>query len=426
MTIFFQKAGGNYMKNSRPIMQKSMLSLFAIIICLSAGCIGKTDNNRNILITQTIAFTVDPKQTESPSIEAKTPALAINVEEGANEGRKVYFIDKDLFILSEIPNVYMYLSLSSRDCELLGLIVNTDSGQIKLYNIDFLGNLPDQKDIYFFPGENHNKFNFLISPTEDWIAFLQVSNDYGIDFSTSTNQQVYIIGTKETNTHIPIAISVNGGTSPNSLIWSPNGQLLTYVDFDQSKVRQVFTYSPMTGERKQITQFIQDQKIEVIKWSPDQQAIALETKTQILVGSNNTYRVNFGIISLPSNNYEIVQTFEPDVYNISFWWGENNQVMILSESNTYGSDTIDWYDNDLRQFTHKYSPSVNGVPSSIALAFPLSSDLDWVLLPNGPYIYKATEDYLFAIKNDPTAIPFDNFLNVIQTTSGSLKPNKCK
>jgi Tol biopolymer transport system component len=119
-------------------------------------------------------------------------------------------------------------------------------------------------------------------------------------------------------------LSEHGGAG--TVEWSPDGSRITFNDFDENKIRQLYVSQADGSNKTQLTNFSEENiDMYIIKWSPDGKKIAFDMSST-LNGKSNLVVILF-------NGENQVITYPSIPLNVkNLWWNDNN-ILVIHSSN---------------------------------------------------------------------------------------------
>jgi len=247
-----------------------------------------------------------------------------------------------------------------------------------------------------------------VSPAGDHVAYTIQYDDWSEDVEIASLVE---------NTE-PIRLTIGRGGS--SMAWSPGGEYLAFTDYDALGVRQLFTFSPISGERQQLTYFDEEghryedglggSSFSQPIWSTDGTRLALYRS---ILPSEGIVEGSIWVVDV-STTRTIEIAPEKMSYGYIVGWSEDGAELAFhfrrSEDNLAGPEAIYWVDAS--------NGTVNGVFNSddipgnvIERAFPVE-DINLVGMISigfeGIYLYRTDEQSLKRIEphNPPNTLHY--------------------
>lgn len=121
-----------------------------------------------------------------------------------------------------------------------------------------------------------NPFNFLPSPSGDFLAFMVGSGEGGRGPADAEFLDVGLIDFRDGRSTTPKMLTQHGGAF-SSLEWSSTGKYLAYSDFDENGIAQILIYEVMEEKAIQLSKFGDDMlnwRILDLSWAEDDTKLA--------------------------------------------------------------------------------------------------------------------------------------------------------
>lgn len=409
-------------------MKRNIFIVFVIYGFLMTGCnqTASIESSRPVptrinTITPTKPTGLNPSQgiTITPTKSTNFADMVYFRTNERSEEYKIFVIDSDLNTVNSYPDLYSDLFLSSVDCNLLSVFV--DSGIIEITSLSPDGELVETRTIHYVQDSIEELYQVTISPLQDWVSFKQVSHDYQMFYDTAKTQNIKLVKIDENaSSQNPITLTERGGATESEAMWSPDGRFIAFTDYDKNDLMQVFIYSPSTSNKSQITRFSQKHIVSRIKWSPDSTMIALainDTETGDFLGLPISGYIE--LFHLPDFTSEIILPEKADQTKLQFWWSEENQLLILAGSLLSSGIDIFWYNTATNLIERKLESDFFN-PKYLNYAYPLTNDLKKIgIVVNPVLIYDYENNTFFPSSNKELInVFFMGGYKLIETSSG--------
>jgi hypothetical protein len=351
------------------------------------------------------------------------PAIVVRISDGVNNGRKIIFLNKNFNEINSFSNNFQYLSLSVNDCALYALDNLNDF--LEINKINYQGKIIDHWKINIDRDEEINTYSYLISPNTEWITYIEVSGEWGMSYETAEVQNLYLLKNDDSQKQIPTRLSNNGGATPESTSWSPDGKYLAFTDLDNNGIRQIFIFDLIGNKKIQISSFTENLTIYQIHWSPDSSWLVFSQSINVddLKKENEIW-----LYSILNNNFNKIPIDDSKTGEFSLWWGKNNQILLIFEDISGEFEQLWLYDINqemiLKIIDNKNLIKNTGV-NYIYSAFPITEDLYNLAIFGDPIIYNIQNDSIEIITPKIISDVFSSKYEVVQNSTGSNFPYIC-
>ncbi len=394
-----------------------VVSLSALF--LMAGC---SSENRDIAPS-----VVPPVSNATPTKANISDSIFISTDNRKNDADIVFQITDDLVIAPLFPNQFSNLQFLPDGCEWVDIFGTSNHLQIR--SIDSNGGITEQREISFEDSPAGFQYLYSISPDKEWVAFKEAAGEIGQTYSDASVQNVKIVNIQSESGQSAKEITHHGGAFVNSLAWSPDGRFLSFSDFDEGGVPQIYIYDPHIDTVIQVSSFQEPHTgIVEIKWSYDSDYLAAsvydESKTETSMLQQNGRIFLFSPENQPLG---AVDFGEKDPQRLSFWWGQNDRLLIYSQSTSQEYGKLSWYNPIDGSVEKKISLSSEDLQIRTHFAFPLSSDLTRVALVGEQVgVFDSENNRYFKIDSpDIQDIFYNGFYKFIETPGGGISIRGC-
>jgi WD40 repeat protein len=200
-----------------------------------------------------------------------------------------------------------------------------------------------------------------LDPNEKWIAYTVLSGQQ--TYAGAEFQNIEVVG--GTDNAPPVVLTTRGGAAKAA--WSPNGEHLSYSDYDSAGVAQLYVSNPDGKNKSQLTYFtMTDTIISTIQWSPIGNAIAFAARDSNRLGS-------LWIVSIDSSKLTKATTIDASESVEKIWWGGDGKIIAAYARSTSGEaqkDAIYWIDPASGKILHTLDASATP-DKYIAQPFPV-------------------------------------------------------
>jgi hypothetical protein len=355
------------------------------------------------------------------------PSIIVITNDRSNNENQVFRLDKDFNVIESFPNTFGNLTISLSDCSLLNIWGFPYQFSIK--TIDLQGRIIGQNELKFTKEiSQYFQYRHLISPTGDWIAFKEASGEWGQSYASATYQDVKVVNLNRTTYRVPIKLTNHSGAFIDRLAWSPNGQYLTFTDFDDNGITQVFFYDTIRQEKNQVTQWQEQHDVQDIKWSLDSTFLSASIFDRQKLDTGYVLTNGELIIFSLKDHIERTANFSgQDLRRIFYWWGIDERLFAYTESVGQESGTLNWYDAENNVVETEIELTSLNIQNWVNYAFPLAEDLNRIGIIGGTtYIFDKSTGENWPIENPTIEYIFNQgFFDLIETSSRSLFIQSC-
>lgn len=405
--------------------EKKILSfLFFILSLIVLGIVGCNSIMELItpssgVLTPTTEKALKPTPTKQPVFIMRASNIDFDI------GERILLLGNEFQVFNILPNNYSgTISLSSNKCELINVIGY--SNQLDISKIDMKGHVTSKKTITFENSTTGYSYYFNISPDEKWVAMKEASSEWGYSAKDAKIQDIEIVSIASSNSHPTlIKITENGGAYGNNVSWSEDSRYLSFTDNDINGINQLYLFDTQTSKKEAISNFSSQHYISDIKWAPNNSILAASIFDKQVNDEN--YTVSNERIMLFSIQPQNEWTIEMKSCNgLSYWWGNNDLLLILCNPYQNNETTLFWYDVKKKNFKDKLVPYPK-MNSEVYDVIPITEDLSRIALI-GPkeYVYNLANDSFSLIDS---TIPEETFrlgiYNFIESASGSIFLSGC-
>lgn len=333
-------------------------------------------------------------------------------------------VGEDLKTIKSYPNIYIYEYFDPANCSITGF-----KGLSEKFEIDtiYFDKNEIQSEFALFIGDDHklNAYDFTISPDHNWIAYKKVSGDYGMYYDTAKIQDVKLLEVDPNTPKQPIQLTTHGGALASKISWSPDGRYLSFPDYDQNGVPQIYIYAPETGEKIQVTHFgveFAGRMIDTLKWSASSSSIFFSL---IMEFYNYPHELKLAVVNIQQKTVRWIKNPIQTGLVRAAWWGKNNNIIFFfldGQSSNFGTNEfIVWYD-------YTEDAIIQIIPVDYIhdiQIFPISEDLDTIMIFSDPnYFYSLSQDSV--VLKDIVGTVFDEFnFRLISSASGFTWSSNC-
>jgi len=223
------------------------------------------------------------------------------------------------------------LAWSNNGCEMT-LVSRGQNGVINaILQVDLQGNITQ----YLLSNESisQNIRNIVLSPSQEWIAYRFSEGEYVGGFDP-----IYEFENIE-------VISVGGDMGPYRLTqgnggrevaWAPDSTRLTYGDFDENGVPQLYISNLDGTQRVQRTHF-DDPLVEIrhIQWAPQGDRIAFAYTRLGNISSTEPGKTDVMVVSAETG--EFPKIVDRIYLAYSLWWQGDNTIVVWGYEREYGA-----------------------------------------------------------------------------------------
>ncbi|GAP16106.1 hypothetical protein LARV_03902 [Longilinea arvoryzae] len=341
----------------------------------------------------------------------------------------MFFFDHDLNLVNSI-DTETYPYLSSMGCQVIN--ISDDQRGFVITTRDFNGNILKRAVALEKRNKDDRIFGYSISPSEQWIAYLVITGDWGMSYDEAEIQDVRLLKIDAGIPQTAKLLTIHGGARANLVIWSPDNHYLAYTDFDENKSVQAFMYDLLTGESLQISHFGNEKETEQIidlKWSIDSKYLAIATSVNVgkKDGKSNTGAVHLFRVS--DNNLQTLNLKMKDVRNAEIQWGDAHRLLVLliTQKNiqTNPDFALIWFDVEKNAISRKLTQMELGI-NQVFSALPLTDDLNQTLIEgsSAPYLFIYNYEKGELINKEQKLM--DGLYQFVETSSGFLRSPGCK
>jgi WD40 repeat protein len=364
--------------------------------------------------------------TQQPQPTYNTRNIVLTVSRSDSIINALLFFDREMNLQISSTNEYNP-SLSSIGCHLLSVYDNQNGFEI--VTKDFLGKVI-KKELAL---ENRNVedriYNFLFSPSEEWLTYLVITGDWGMSYADAETQDVRLLKIDGESPQNARLLTSRGGARPDAVVWSPDGQYLAFTDFDEKGFQQVFLFSLETGLISQISHFggeMKNEQIVTIKWSFDSNYLAFAIYRDLSAPDQDTGAIY--VYDLKNGHFQMLNIRISFIYAQDIWWGEGHRLLInqrlQNELSTSTDFAIVWFDVKKNVIIRKLTQDEIGAESFLVV--PLADDLDRILITGLPF----PEIYIYDFTNNELIIKeqelIDGIYNFVKTSGGLLRSPGCE
>lgn len=420
-----------------------ILSATLIIFGYIASCNMNSSKNTSIFPTrseETINTQTDlPTQqsvqsnmTPSPIIQTQEPQPTINVSETVLTVARsdsivdsLLFFDQEMNLIKSSSNEYNPY-LSSIECHLLS-IYEGEKG-FEIVTRDFYGKELSKELALENRAVEDRIYNASISPSEQWLAYLVITGDWGMSYSDAEIQDLRLLKIDKVSPQKALNLTSRGGARPNTVVWSPDSRYLAYTDFDDNGIQQIFMFDLNTNAISQISHFGENAKNEQIitlRWSFDSNHIAFATYTSLGESSHTSSAIY--VYDFLKRNFQQLDLQVSYVHDNDIWWGDGLQLLINQKEFTELSQTrfgIVWFDVEKDEIIRKLSQ--DEIKANLFSIIPLSDDLGRILIADLP----APDVYIYELGKNELTVKEQEFMggiyDFVKTSSGLLRSPGCQ
>lgn len=418
----------------------SSLILFLIIV----GCNMNSLKDTPIIPTISEELTTEPtnlptqhsfQSTEitPPTISTQQPQPTVNIKDIVlTVARSDSIMDSLLFFDQEMNleissrnefNAY----LSSIDCHLLSVSDNPKGFEIIKH--DYFGKVIKKVLALEDRGVNDRIYNFSISPSEQWLAYLVITGDWGMSYADAEIQDLRLLKIDMVSPQNARKLTNRGGARPNTVVWSPDGHYLAYTDLNDKSFPQVYLFDLDTGSITQISHFdeeVKNEQIITLKWSLDSKFITFAIYRDMEDPNQDTGAIY--VYNLLNGDFQILDIDISFVHANDIWWGDDHRLLvnqrIFEESFQKTSFGIVWFDVEKNEIIRKLTQ--DEVKAESFSAIPLSDNLDRILITGLPF----PEVYIYDFNNNKLTVKkqelIDGLYYFVMTSSGLTRSPSCK
>ena len=309
-----------------------------------------------------------PNTPTAPELSDETPILTTNTPVsddnhqllGKNmvaikewDSTNIHLVDLDTGYMRKLllPTEYhpiRVLAWSNNGCELALVTTGQNGVNNTILQVDLQGNITQ----YLLSSESisHNIRNFVLSPSQEWIAYRFSEGEYVGGFDP-----IYEFENIE-------VISVGGAVGPYRLTqgnggrevaWAPDSMRLAYGDFDENGIPQLYISNLDGTQRVQRTHF-DDPLVEIrhIQWSPQGDRIAFAYTRLGNISSTEPRKTDVMVVSAETG--EFPKTVDRIYLAYSLWWQGDDTIVVWGYEREYGAynmqnEHLFWVDADTCQ-----------------------------------------------------------------------------
>ena len=269
------------------------------------------------------------------------------------DSTNIHLVDLDTGYMRKLllPTEYhpiRVLAWSNNGCELALVTTGQNGVNNTILQVDLQGNITQ----YLLSSESisHNIRNFVLSPSQEWIAYRFSEGEYVGGFDP-----IYEFENIE-------VISVGGAVGPYRLTqgnggrevaWAPDSMRLAYGDFDENGIPQLYISNLDGTQRVQRTHF-DDPLVEIrhIQWSPQGDRIAFAYTRLGNISSTEPRKTDVMVVSAETGEFPKAVDRIYLVY--SLWWQGNDTIVVWGYEREYGAynmqnEHLFWVDADTCQ-----------------------------------------------------------------------------
>ncbi len=266
-----------------------------------------------------------------PSQESKTAYLAaiISGVKIVDEPDQLVFLSTNDEILWMIENRFRGLTFDQSGCYLMsGWFLDQYA---ELSKLSLKGQVLETKTITYNEQQKapDGTFNFLPSPTGDFLAFMVGSGEGGRGPADWEFRDVSLIDFRDNRSSPPLMLTSNGGGSPHEPVWSSDGRYLAFSDFDENGIVQVLVYGIEEERVFPLTNFgneMRDWHISELVWSHDDAKVAFSAFKHTEDQSDPFYGI-LGVISKSEGSLLWVSPPSNSGYDDLNWEPDNLRLM---------------------------------------------------------------------------------------------------
>jgi hypothetical protein len=266
-----------------------------------------------------------------PSQESETAYLAavLGGVKIVDEPDQLVFLSTNDEILWMIENRFRGLTFDQSGCYLMsGWFLDQYA---ELSKLSLKGQVLETKTITYSEQRKapDGTFNFLPSPTGDFLAFMVGSGEGGRGPADWRFRDVSLIDFRDNQSSTPIMLTSNGGGSPHEPVWSSDGMYLAFSDFDENGIVQILVYGIEEGQVFPLTNFgdeMRDWRIDELAWSHDDAKVAFSAFKYTEDQSDPFY----GILGVSSKSKSSLLWVSPPTnssYDDLYWQPDNQRLM---------------------------------------------------------------------------------------------------
>ena len=263
--------------------------------------------NVNPQLTATTSASPDLK-TVKPDVPVNNPLIAHwLISSVYREKETIYVLGDNLQILFSYSGLYPNGYLNTTSCNIIQLshyFTNNEtdlSEGFKMERFSITGENITSNHIQF-SHDPVNIYDMQVSPTLEWMTYkLATQWEKLYSIQDSHNQDVFILPINFEKEVKAIKLTENSGAWQAPVAWSPDGNLLSFTDFDKGGNQQLFLYDPIKNLKYQKTNLQSTNEKYYIfdfKWSADSKNIvivygsAVNNESQFFPGTNGMMLFN--------------------------------------------------------------------------------------------------------------------------------------